>query len=186
MSCKQCAHLNDISDLSAPYVIRTSLSCGRKIYLRELGESGHGIKIEKGDQFILPADFLKISANPLKSTGSLSRAGLEWFAKLIFIEELEKNHDNLTAQLQKNDEYCDSILKNSELLENLDIENPDHGDLIVQRLSSYKDSLEWWVLLFSVFNLSSSEMRSRATILSRFFSMVANPLSNADSDTSIN
>ncbi len=101
MSCKQCKHLVDISDLSTPYVIRTCSNCGRKINLREPGDKGHGIKVEKGDQFTFPANFLKISANPLKGTGSLSRAGLAWFAELIFIEQLEKTPANLTSQLKK-------------------------------------------------------------------------------------
>lgn len=157
MSCEHCKHLVDIIDLSTPYVIRTCSNCGRKINLREPGDNGHGIKVEKGDQFTFPAGFLKISANPLKGTGSLSRAGLSWFAELIFIDQLEKTPENLTSQLKKNDEYCDSILKNSKLIGDLDIENSDHGDLIFQRLSSNKNCLEWWGLLFSIFNSMAEE-----------------------------
>jgi hypothetical protein len=82
---------------------------------------------------------------------------LAWFAELIFIEQLEKTSENLNFQLKKNDEYCDSILKNSKLIEGFDIENPDHGDLIVKRLSENKNSLEWWACLFSIFNSIAEE-----------------------------
>ena len=116
MSCEQCKDLVDISDLSIPYVIRTCPKCSRKINLREPGENGHGIKLEKGDQFTLPAGFINISANPLKGTGTLSRHGLAWFAQLIFIEQLDKNPENLISQLKKNDEYCDTLLNSSKLI----------------------------------------------------------------------
>ena len=152
MSCEQCKHLIDVDDLSTPYVIRTCQICSRKINLREPGDNGQGIKIEEGDQFTVPAGFFKISANPLKGTGSLTRAGLAWFAELIFVEQLDRTPENFISRLKKNDEYCDSILKSSDLIEDLDIENPDHGDLIIQKLSSNKNSLEWWGLLFSIFN----------------------------------
>ncbi len=152
MPCKQCMHLIDIIDLSIPYVIRTCLSCGRKINLRDPGENGLGIKIEKGDQFIFPEGYLKISANPLNGIGTLTQAGLAWFAELIFIEKLEKTPENLALQIKKNDEYSVSILKNSLLVDDHDIENPEHFNAIFETLSGNKNSLEWWALLFGIYN----------------------------------
>lgn len=83
MSCKSCAHLEDVTDLSTPYVERTCAECGRKINLREPGANGHGIRVEKGDQFRFPKGWLQFAANPLKGTGHFTKHGLEWFAKLI-------------------------------------------------------------------------------------------------------
>ena len=85
MTCNNCKHLIDIDDLSSPYVVRTCQTCKRKINLREPGEKGHGIKVEKGDEFKIPKGWLQISANPLKGKGTLTRLGIEWFGKLIFI-----------------------------------------------------------------------------------------------------
>lgn len=152
MSCDLCKNIIDINDLSSPYVVRTCKNCGRKINLREPGDNGHGIKVEKGDQFTFPAGFLKISANPLKGTGTLSRHGLAWFAQLIFIEQLNKTPESLISTLKKNDEYCDSILKNSKLIEGFDLKNPGHADIIFKKLNENQNSLEWWGLLFSIFN----------------------------------
>ena len=62
MSCKSCKDLVNVKDTNSPYVVRTCSECGRKINLREPGSNGHGIKIKKGDQFILPKGWLQMSA----------------------------------------------------------------------------------------------------------------------------
>lgn len=152
MSCEQCNDLIDISDLSIPYVTRTCPKCGRKINLREPGNNGHGIKVEERDQFTIPKGFINLSANPLKGTGNLTKHGLEWFSKLIFIGQLEKNPDKFTSQLKENDNYCDSILRNSKFTEGLDIENPEHSSEIFNRLKDNQNTLEWWASLFGMFN----------------------------------
>jgi len=105
MSCNKCKHLLDIQDLSSPYVIRECSDCNRKINLREAGDNGHGIKMEKGDQFIFPKNFIKMSANPLKSTVRLSKGGLEWFAKLIFVNDLPTKRESIQEEIKKNGNY---------------------------------------------------------------------------------
>ena len=152
MACESCNHLIDIIDLFFPYVVRTCQQCNRKINLREPGEKGHGIKVEKGDQFIIPQGWLQIAANPLKGRGVLTKHGLEWFAKLIFIEDLPKTFDELETQLQKNEEFCENYLRKSDLIKDLDIENPEHSEEIFRRLNSNQASIEWWAFLFATFN----------------------------------
>ena len=152
MACAECKHLLNIEDLSSPYVIRTCPKCKRKINLREPGEKGHGIKVVEGDQFIFPKGWLQISANPLKGRGVLTKHGLEWFAKLIFIEDLYNNSENLKSQLKKNEEYCDNHLKNSQLLKDLDVDNPDHSEEVFQKLKENQSTIEWWAMLFGTFN----------------------------------
>jgi hypothetical protein len=152
MTCDICKHLIDIEDLSSPYVVRTCQKCNRKINLREAGEKGHGIKVEKGEQFIMPQGWLQIAANPLKGRGALTKHGIEWFAKLIFIQELPKNPDDLDSQLRKNEEFCENYLRKSDLIKDLDIENPEHSEEIFKRLNSNQASIEWWAFLFATFN----------------------------------
>lgn len=152
MMCKACKDKVDIEDLSSPYMIRKCPKCGRKIKLREPGDNGHGIKVEKGDQFIFPDGWLQISAHPLKGTGHLTKHGLECFAKLIFIEELPKKRDEIEVELEKNDQYCLSILEKSEIIKDLDLKNPDHSEEIFQRLNARQSTVDWWALMFSVFN----------------------------------
>jgi hypothetical protein len=69
MDCPICAGLQDLTDLTAPYVIKTCAGCGRKINLRQPGEGGKGIRVDKGDQLVIPADFIQIALNPLKAQG---------------------------------------------------------------------------------------------------------------------
>lgn len=152
MTCEACKHLINIEDLSSPYVIRTCQKCNRKINLREPGEKGQGIKVEKGDQFIIPQRWLQFSVNPLKSRGVLTRHGLEWFAKLIFIQDLPTNSDDLESQLKKNEEFCENYLRKSDIIKDLDLSNPEHFEEIFQRLNSNQTSVEWWALLFATFN----------------------------------
>ena len=152
MSCEQCNDLIGISDLSTPYVTRTCSKCGRKINLRERNKNGHGIKFGEGDKFTIPKGFINLSANPLKSTTVLTKYGLAWFSKLIFIGQLEKEPEKFMSQLKENGNYCDSILKSSSLVEGLDIENPDHSEEIFHILKENQNTLEWWALLFGMYN----------------------------------
>ena len=84
MTCTACKELTEITDLTRPYTVRTCAKCGRKIKQRHPGAHGVGLNVQKGDQIVLPAGFLTLSANPLKGTGHFSSAGLKWFAELVF------------------------------------------------------------------------------------------------------
>lgn len=118
----------------------------------EKGEHGIGIKVEKGDQFIIPGNWFKIHANPLKGTGQLTKHGLAWFAKLLFLEDLPQKKDGIDEEIKKIDKYCNDILKKSVLLKDLDIENPDHGSEIFNILKESHESAEWWAALVGLFN----------------------------------
>ncbi len=157
MTCNACEHLVDISDLSSPYVVRVCQECNRKINLREIGEKGQGIKVEKGDQFIIPPGWVKISANPLKGSGTLTRYGLEWFAKLVFIDDLPAKSDEVESQLKKNENFCENHLRKSELLKDLDLKNPEHAEKIFQRLEANQTGVEWWAYMFATFNSIAEE-----------------------------
>ena len=136
MTCKKCVELEDITDLSMPYVVRTCSDCDREIKLRDPGDNGHGIKVEKGDRFVMPDGFLKVSANPLKSSGHLTKHGLGWFAKHIFIEELEKNSDNIDVFTKVNEDYSERILKDSGVLEGLDLTLEEDAKKLFSRVET--------------------------------------------------
>jgi hypothetical protein len=107
--------------------------------------------VNAGDQFVLPAGWLKIAANPLKGTGNLTKHGLGWFAKLIFVDDI-KSEDDLDALIEKGGEEADQVLENSELLEDLDLENEDHASRAFERLKERQDTAEWWALLVGTFH----------------------------------
>src|SRR5271165_3282506 len=107
MACTICEKIEDVTEAGGLYVIRNCSHCGRPMKLREPGEHGVGIQIRKGDQVTIPAGWLKISANPLKGGGHLSKTGLNWFAGLVFGSGLVKRRDDFpTAIAELDEEYC--------------------------------------------------------------------------------
>ncbi len=152
MECIQCNNLEDIEDLSRPYVVRTCGACSREVKLREPGDNGHGIKVEKGDRFEFPAGFLKVSANPLKSTGHLTKHGLAWFAKHIFIEELARNSDKIEEFTKGNEDYSERILRDAGLFDSLDLSSEEGAKELFSRVEKEKDGLEWWAYCVGMFN----------------------------------
>ncbi len=92
MSCDKCANIIERTDI--PHVIRKCEGCGRSLHVYEPGKHGIGIPIREGDQFVIPADWLKLSLNPLKSTGQFYKGGLQWYAELIYLDGLPNKKDN--------------------------------------------------------------------------------------------
>jgi hypothetical protein len=152
MSCAKCSEKVDIVDLSRPYVVRTCDSCGRKINLREPGEHGKGFIIEKGDQVVLPADFVKIAANPLKGNGHFSRTGLAWFAQLIFVEELLNKRESIIDEIDKNEADCIKRLRESSLDRQLVSEADEVSEETYNYLSENQSLSEWWTFLFGLYS----------------------------------
>jgi len=151
MPCESCKSLVDIEDTHSPYVIRTCSECGRKIRLREPGYNGHGVKIEKSDQFIFPKGWLQISANPLKGRGRLTKYGLEWFAKLIFVEDIKSEND-IDQLVEDIRDYADALLKESALLAGFNLDNEKDAEDAIKRIKGDQSSVEWWALLVGTFS----------------------------------
>src|ERR1700694_1187985 len=113
MVCAKCQDIVDRQDL--PHCIRTCPSCGRIMYVHEPGEGGRGVLIRAGDQFVTPAGWLKLSANPLRSSGHMFKPGLAWFAELIFVENLPNKKDTFPAELERLETLSDDHLRKSSL-----------------------------------------------------------------------
>ena len=114
--------------------------------MRELGKHGIGIKIEKGDEFVLPSEFLKIAANPLKSVGQLTQTGLDWFAKLVFEIGVANPsaHDDFLPVLDKIQEQNEGLFINSQLASGLDLSKESDQLEFFDRLKGKEDTVEWW------------------------------------------
>jgi len=121
------------------------------MYIHEPLRHGKGLKVKKGEQFVIPKDWLTLSLDPLKSRGHFTRYGLNWFAQRIFIEDYPKDKSKIRDELQKIEKKCDTFLSKSTLLSGLDIENPDHTEKIIQILNTNKDTAEWWAFFTGVF-----------------------------------
>jgi hypothetical protein len=149
MHCPKCEHVVERPDL--PHVIRPCEGCGRPLHIHEPGAHGIGFKIHKGDQVVLPKDWLKLSLNPLKSSGRFSRYGLQWFAEQIHFEELPKKKNDVATEIDRLEARCDQIIASSSFLEGLDLSNPKHCDQIISKLKERQGSVEWWAFLMGTF-----------------------------------
>ena len=149
MSCKKCKNIVDQRDI--PHVIRQCEGCGRKLYIHEPGAHGIGFKIEKGDKVVIPKEFLKLSLNPLKSSGQLTRYGLHWFSEKIHLEELPSMKNKIDGEIDRLEERCNQILGNSCLLNGLDISNSADSKQVIDKLKKNQDSVEWLALNMGTF-----------------------------------
>lgn len=149
MACPKCEKIVETPDI--PHVIRKCEGCGRELRMREPGKHGIGFEIRTGDQPVIPAGWLKLSLNPLKSSGQFSRYGLQWFATKIHVDDLPSKKDSIIDELARLEERSDQILKPSPLLAGLDLENDEHTEQIMAKLKANQDSLEWWAFLTGTF-----------------------------------
>lgn len=79
------------------------------MYVHEI--EGRGIEIRDGDTFVIPAEYLIFSLNPLHSSATFFKTGLQWFAELIFIDSLPNKKDFIEEELKKAQEQADSALR---------------------------------------------------------------------------
>ena len=64
MSCGTCKNVVDIENHNLPHVVRKCKNCGREMHIQSPGDHGIGIKVNKGDKFVVPNSWFKIHANP--------------------------------------------------------------------------------------------------------------------------
>ena len=141
-TCPQCRDITEQKNI--PHVVRHCPGCGRELHVHEPGKHGRGFRIRKGDRVVVPNSWLKISLNPLKSTGKFSRYGLNWFATQIWLGRLPAQKASIRDELTRLEEQCDELLNTSELLSGFDLEDPAQADRIIQTLKEHTNSPEWW------------------------------------------
>jgi hypothetical protein len=149
MACDQCKHIVDREDV--PHVVRTCQNCGRVMHIHEPGKHGRGFKVNKGDQVVIPSTWLKLSPNPLKGTGQFTRAGLDWFARELFVGPLVQRKDAFVKEIDAMAEGYDQLLQDSALFIGLDLKNPEDADKAFELLSNRHDTVEWWAMASNVF-----------------------------------
>jgi len=132
MTCAKCESVLERPDL--PHTIRKCERCGRELRIHEPGAHGIGFQIRKGDQVVIPKDWLKLSLNPLKGSGQFTRYGLQWFSQMVHLEDLPKKKNEVAAEIDRLEKRCDEIISGSALLAGLDISKPEHTDSIISKL----------------------------------------------------
>ena len=169
MSCQKCATVVESPDI--PHVVRPCDGCGRLLRIHEPGAHGIGFQIRKGDQVVIPSDWLRLSLNPLKTTGQLSRYGLQWFAEQIHLEDLPTKKDEIPAEIERIQKRCDDILTGSVLLAGFDLENPEHTQDIIAKLKENRDTAEWWALLMGTYVAILQDAIEKGDVLQAVWAM---------------
>jgi hypothetical protein len=157
VACNKCDSIKDVSDTDGLYTIRTCDSCGREIKYRELGKHGIGMEIKAGDRVVIPANFLQVSANPLKSSGHLTQSGVAWFAELVFLESIPTDPDKFEPFLDKLIENFEQYLRNSALFEGIDFDDRSQSDAIYNRAAENKSSAEWYAYVAATLSTMAKE-----------------------------
>lgn len=157
MSCDKCRDVKERSDI--PHVVRKCAGCGREMHIVEPGEHGKGIRISAGDSFVIPEGWLKFALNPLKSSGNFSYAGLEWFAKQIFLDGLPGKEESFLDDIVALEAQIDTIVNSSEIVQPRDINNPEHIEEIFEILNGQKHRPEFWAMLSGHFMAVARDAR---------------------------
>jgi hypothetical protein len=158
VSCDLCKDVEERPDV--PHVIHTCEGCGRELRIVKPGKHGKGLKIEKGDRIVIPKEWLQFSFNPLKARGHFTRAGLEWFARLIFIDNLPGKESDYNEEAHKLERRVDSIVNQSPLISPLDVNNEEDVEKIIKILKDNPGTLEYWAYWTGIFLATAREARS--------------------------
>ena len=153
MSCEACRVIEAAVDPNAPHVLRKCATCGSDYRALDRPKDGIGIDVKAGDRFILPAEFIRIAANPLKGSGQLSRAGLTWFAEQMFDLEamkVERTPESLTAVMAKRSRDNQIFFRDSPLLSGLDQKGEAGATEAAKRISEVPQSVEWYGLFAAI------------------------------------
>ena len=142
MSCSVCKDVVERTDV--PHVIRRCSGCGRDMHVLELGEHGRGVFIRAGDRFVIPKGWLKMSLNPLQSTGHLFKPGLDMMAQTLFLEGLYRNEEGFAEAVANLERQTDEIVNGFDPLAGLDINNPADAERIFSIMQGHSDTREFW------------------------------------------
>jgi len=163
MDCSVCKDVVERPDV--PHVIRKCSGCGREMHIVEPGEHGKGLKIREGDQFVFPKDWLKISLNPLQSTGYLFRPGLDMMARHLFLEGLQSKEETFAEAAAELERQTDEIVNAFEPLAGLDINNLAHSEKISSIMhEGHQNTREFWALWTGQFLAVARDARKEGDI----------------------
>lgn len=126
--------------LDTVHVRRPCMECGRIVYLAEPGEGGRGIQVLAGDSLTIPGHMVRDmldprkALDPRKTTGKVFRSGIPIFMKMLYFEGLSTVNatSELHSVLEQYQEHTDQILRNSPLLTDLDIDDPEDAQSAIE------------------------------------------------------
>lgn len=144
MSCEKCKHIIEHPDI--PHILRKCDNCGRTLRVHE--PSSDGLQCAEGESLVIPAGFLRLSLNPLKASGQLTRHGMQWYAREIFFGDFESNGSySVLDELAALESQCENNLRGTKIEEALQKAESDDAEALKLALENEKHSLKYWSYL---------------------------------------
>lgn len=161
----QCMHANDsdkahptddtvcgecgasLIPLKSVHTVRPCEKCGKTTYVFEPGENGQGIRLRTGDRLVFPPGTISMGLDRSSSSGWFTRAGLGWFASMLFVAGAPEKPDDLSSLFDHYLEECEAILRRSDALNDLDLDSEADAQIAVERIrdsGELRDSIEYW------------------------------------------
>jgi hypothetical protein len=149
MSCPSCANVAERTDI--PHVIRQCPDCGREMHIHEPGFHGRGFQVRTGDRPVIPAAFLQMSLNPLKTTATLTRAGIQMLAEMYFLTGLPQRDDGYIEFATALEHQMDALVNAFPALKGLDINREEDSGRVVEIMKDQKATREFWAFSSGLF-----------------------------------
>jgi len=135
--------------LDVPHVSKDCSDCGRTIYFVRPGDDGHGIKVEAGERFTIPAGFIKLSLQPTPNA-KLTRAGIPFLVNQFFAGSTPTEHSivEFVSNLEQEfDAYIDACPK----AQGRDWKTEEDGVELCRLFGEDKLSRDWHMFSASMF-----------------------------------
>jgi hypothetical protein len=167
VTCPACQNI--LERPNVPHVIRTCV-CGRQLRIAEPGEKGKGLRVEKGDQVVIPAGFITFSLNPLKTRGRLFRAGIDLLAANLFLDGIASRASDPWAHLLEVERRTDEIVNRFAPIAGLEVNRQEDAEAILKIMLEHKGTKEFyafwtgqmlasWIRQFGAWRALSASLR---------------------------
>lgn len=152
--CSECGV--SLVPLDVPHLSRECEKCSKTAYYVRHDEENGGIKIEDGERFTIPKDFIQISLDPA-SRGKLFRPGLPFLLNQIFHSNSPRLPENINECISSIKDWSEKVVNESELIKELNLEDEKEGKEAFKILKNNSNSRDWHAFNMGVFSGIAAE-----------------------------
>jgi hypothetical protein len=104
------------------------------------------MKILEGDRVLASAGAISMSLEREISATRFSRHGISWYAQMLYYMDQAKQPEEVEQMLAKFEEDANVTLKNSPLLDGLDLDKDEDAPQIIEKILSNTDTREYFAM----------------------------------------